>query len=219
MKHPVESVGPERNAVPQSAASNLTIPNLLSGLRIASVPLLVFLAWSGQHKLFIICLTISLATDLLDGLLARLLKQETALGATLDLWGDAGVFLSLPLAFWWLWPDILSNERWFIGTTVASYAVSASFALWKFGGLANYHTWLGKTANVGLSVGALVAMLGWAPWLFRAGILLMNAAIFEELAIPLILRERRINLASWWHARRLAASAGKSPGNRKAKLR
>lgn len=183
-------------------SSNLTIPNVLSGLRIASVPLLLFLALKGEARLYLICLAVSLSTDLIDGPLARLLKQQTELGARLDVWGDAAVFLTLPVAIWCLWPDVLHREEWFIGAGVASYAVSAGFGLWKFGRPASYHTWFGKRAQAGFCIGTFVTLLGWAHWPFRAGLLLMIAAILEELAISLTLKEARSNVPSWWHARR-----------------
>jgi len=182
--------------------SNLTVPNVLSGLRIASIPILLFLAWKEEARIYLICLGISLSTDLFDGLLARLLNQRTELGAKLDQWGDAGVLLSLPVALWWLWPDVLGRERWFLVAAITSYAGSASFAWWKFGRPAIYHSWLGKVATLTLSVGAFIVMLGWAQWPFRAGILIMNAAILEEIAISLMLKEPCSNVPSWWHARR-----------------
>ena len=212
MKNRTKSREAVQAAVSCSSTSNLTIPNLLSGLRIASIPLLVFLAWKGEARWYLICLGISLLTDLFDGLIARLLNQQTELGARLDQWGDVGVFLSWPLALWWLWPDVLLSERWFLGAAVVSYAGSAGFALWKFGRVASYHSWLGKTATVGLTIGAFIVMLGWAHWPFRVGILLLNGAILEEVVISLALKKPCSNVPSWWHARRLAASAGRSPG-------
>jgi phosphatidylglycerophosphate synthase len=188
--------------------SNLTVPNVLSGLRIASIPLLLLLAWKGEARLYIVCLGISLSTDLFDGLLARLLNQRTELGAKLDQWADAGVLLSLPLAIRWLWPDILHSERWFLGVAVVGYAGSASFAWWKFGRPATYHSWLGKTATLALSVGAFTMMLGWGLWFFRAGVVVMTVAVLEEFAISLVLKEPRVNVPSWWHARRMTAIAG-----------
>ncbi|MBI3867388.1 MAG: CDP-alcohol phosphatidyltransferase family protein [Verrucomicrobia bacterium] len=188
----------------------MTIPNLLSALRIASIPLLVFLAWKGEARLYLICFGIALSTDLLDGLIARLLNQRTDLGAKLDQWGDVGVFLSWPLALWWLWPEVLRSERWFLGTAVVSYAGSAGFALWKFGRVASYHSWLGKSATVVLTIGAIVVMLGWARWPFRVGILLLIGAIVEEVAISSSLNEPRSNVSSWWHARRMSASASQT---------
>jgi len=205
---------------PPAPVSNLTIPNLLSALRIASVPLLLWLAWLGAKNLFIIVLALALLTDLLDGMLARWLNQRTELGARLDLWADAGVFLSLPITIGLLWPEMLRREVWFVGAALAAYALSAGIAFRKFGGLASYHTWLGKSANVGLAIGALATMIGWAEWPFRAGILLMNLAVIEEIAISLVLKSRRSDIPSFWHSwrsdSRNSLIAGKPDGARAA---
>ena len=176
----------------------------MSALRIASIPVLVLLASRGERDLYLVCLAISLSTDLLDGLLARLLNQRTELGAKLDLWGDVGVLLSMPFALWRMWPEVLHSERWLIGAALASYVVSATLAMCKFRRLASYHSWLGKTAVMVLALGGFAAMFGWTLWLLRIGLLLITAAIIEEITISLLLTEARSDLPSWWHARRLA---------------
>ena len=67
-----------------SGATWRTIPNLLSVLRIASSPLLLWLAWTDELNWFLGVLIASMATDMVDGPIARWLKQQTALGARLD---------------------------------------------------------------------------------------------------------------------------------------
>lgn len=70
----------------------LTLPNLLTWLRIVAIPLLVVLfylpdAWVGAHdKNLLACVLFSAAaiTDWLDGYLARRLNQTSAFGAFLD---------------------------------------------------------------------------------------------------------------------------------------
>ena len=61
-----------------------TIPNLLSVLRGALIP--VFLNFAGDRRdgLALLILAIASLTDYLDGKLARLLHQESKLGAMLD---------------------------------------------------------------------------------------------------------------------------------------
>ncbi len=62
----------------------ITIPNLLSFYRLLAFPLILWFIISGKERLFAIFLIINLVTDFLDGLIARLFKQETDLGAKLD---------------------------------------------------------------------------------------------------------------------------------------
>ncbi len=62
----------------------LTVPNLLTSIRILLVP--IFLAMVLKHKSLqaLIIFLIAGSTDLLDGLTARLWNQKTKLGAFLD---------------------------------------------------------------------------------------------------------------------------------------
>ena len=61
-----------------------TIPNLLSLLRLALVPVFLYLIVSSQPGLAFLVLAVASFTDWLDGYLARRLNQITRLGALLD---------------------------------------------------------------------------------------------------------------------------------------
>ena len=92
----------------------LTVPNLLSLLRLAGVPVFLYLllapggaAW-GADIWAIVVLAVGGITDWLDGKLARLLGQSSALGALLDPAVDRLYILAALLALgvrdvvpWW----------------------------------------------------------------------------------------------------------------------
>jgi cardiolipin synthase len=61
-----------------------TVPNLLSLLRLALVPVFLVLILNGRNVEAIIVLAVASITDYLDGYFARKLKQETRLGQLLD---------------------------------------------------------------------------------------------------------------------------------------
>jgi cardiolipin synthase len=61
-----------------------TVPNLLSLLRLALVPVFLVLILSGSNVLAIFVLIVASVTDYLDGYFARKLNQETRLGQLLD---------------------------------------------------------------------------------------------------------------------------------------
>lgn len=61
-----------------------TLPNLLTYVRLAGVPLFVAAYRSGQAELALAFFVLASVTDGLDGLLARLLRQRTPLGMVLD---------------------------------------------------------------------------------------------------------------------------------------
>lgn len=62
----------------------LTIPNVLSGLRLVLAPVLLYLAWTGQSTPFLVAVACSLLSDLFDGWFARRFDQATHLGTLLD---------------------------------------------------------------------------------------------------------------------------------------
>jgi cardiolipin synthase len=62
----------------------MTIPNLVTLLRIVLIPVFGFLWWNGQHLAALVVFAIASLSDWLDGFLARLLHQQTRLGQILD---------------------------------------------------------------------------------------------------------------------------------------
>jgi CDP-diacylglycerol---glycerol-3-phosphate 3-phosphatidyltransferase len=95
----------ENVAKGQQRATIWNIPNLLTGFRIFSIPLVVFfLTSAGPLPSFLAALTFTIAaiTDLLDGYFARLHKRETAVGKLLDPMADkllilSGMIMLIPL--------------------------------------------------------------------------------------------------------------------------
>src|SRR5680860_692182 len=61
-----------------------TVPNVLSYIRLALVPLFLFLIISAQDALALVVLVVSSVSDYLDGVIARRFNQITRLGQLLD---------------------------------------------------------------------------------------------------------------------------------------
>jgi phosphatidylglycerophosphate synthase len=181
----------------------LTIPNFLSGVRLAMVPVLLWLAWNGERRPYLVCLAVAVTTDFLDGLLARLLKQASELGAKLDSWADFLIYLSVPVCAWWLWPDVVRREAPMVSVAVASYVAAALAGVIKFRRLTSYHTWMGKVAAVLLPVAVVLLLSGLAESVFDFAVPLVVAAAVEEIGITIVLRQPTSNVPSIWHALRL----------------
>ena len=96
----------------------LTVPNALSVLRLAGVPLLLWLLLGPHHDLLaVVVLALSGFTDWLDGKLARLMNQSSRLGALLDPAADRLYTVSTLLAFamrdilpWWVVAMLLARD-------------------------------------------------------------------------------------------------------------
>jgi cardiolipin synthase len=72
----------------------MNIPNLLTLLRIILVPVVVILLIQGSYLKALIVFIVAALSDVLDGFLARILHQQTALGAYLDPIADKALLAS-----------------------------------------------------------------------------------------------------------------------------
>jgi cardiolipin synthase len=129
----------------------LTVPNLLSMLRLAGVPLFLYLllvpggaAW-GADVWAVVVLAVGGITDWLDGKLARLLDQYSALGALLDPAVDRLYILAALLALGLR--DVV--PWWAVGALVArDLVLAATLPVLRARGYGPYQvTYLGKGAT------------------------------------------------------------------------
>ena len=187
----------------------LTVPNMLSIFRLCIVPLQLFFAWSGRAGCFLAFLVAALMSDCLDGVIARKLNQDSALGARLDSWGDLATYLSLPICAWWLWPGILRREALFVIMMLAGYVVPVSVGALKFRRLPSYHTWGAKMSAVLMGISVVFLFAGWSSWPFRISSPIVLLAGLENVAITAILSRWRANVPSLYHAMKLVG-AGKA---------
>lgn len=103
-----------------------TIPNALSLLRLALVPVFLYLVVVGEDVLALFVLVFSSLTDFLDGLIARWLKQVTRLGQLLDPAADRLFIFAILIGLswrdivpWWLTAAIVARDvallvMWFV---------------------------------------------------------------------------------------------------------
>lgn len=149
------------------AADWLTVPNALSLARILAIPPFLAFYLSGRVTVAAVLFGAAAVTDLLDGLLARLLNQRSALGAVLDPVADkalglaslAAVVLHGQLPAWLLWLSLGRD-----GVVLAIALVARS----RGQGLPIHPSRVGKYATFFLN-GSVILALAWeisyAPWL------------------------------------------------------
>jgi phosphatidylglycerophosphate synthase len=183
-----------------SRAPVCNVPNAITFARIAMVPVLLVLAWRGQATAYSVLLGIALAADLLDGFAARVLRQQTPLGAKLDSWGDLITALSYPPAALWLRPDALSPIAPFVGTALVAYLAPIGLGFAKYGRLTSYHTRLSTGMAYAMAVGIISFFAGWSDWPFRFACGLLVVSQIEEVAITLVLPTWRTNIKDVRHA-------------------
>lgn len=178
------------------------LANGLSALRLASAPLLLWLGWHGYDYGVLGGLLAALLSDMLDGYLARALGQTSALGARLDSLADSAIFLTIPLAGWWVWPDIMRREAFYFLMALGSAAVPPILHLYRFRTLTSYHTWSAKLAVLLMGSGVMVLFAGWSSWLFHLATWVCVGAALEQIVITLILPQSRSDIPSLWHVTR-----------------
>jgi cardiolipin synthase len=135
-----------------------TVPNLLSMLRLALVPVFLALVLLERDLLALLVLIFSTLTDYLDGVIARRFRQVTRLGQLIDPAADRLFIFAtiLGLAFrdvipWWLFFVILARD-------VMLLVLGIRLANAGFGPLPVHH--LGKVATFCLFYALPLLMLG-----------------------------------------------------------
>jgi phosphatidylglycerophosphate synthase len=191
-----------------------TLPNWLSAFRLVMVPVLGAIAWHGASTLFLVLLAVSLASDVLDGFLARRLGCASAHGARLDSWGDLATYASLPLFAWWLWPELLRAQSVWLGVALLAFAAPTLVGWLRFRRLTSYHTWGAKLTSMLMGIGALVLFMGGPTWLFHVATMALVLEALEELMITALLPEWRADVPTLWHARQLRESGPLSARSR-----
>ena len=181
----------------------MNVPNALSAFRLVAVPVLLLLAWHGALAPFLIGFALGLASDVLDGILARRLGQVTELGARLDQWGDFALWASLPLAAWWLWPDILRREAVYVVIALVCMLLPTALAFLKYRAVPGYHTWSVKLGSVAMGVSAPLLLLFDVPWPFRVAALFQIVCALDELGITWLFDDCRNDVPSFFHALRM----------------
>jgi cardiolipin synthase (CMP-forming) len=149
----------------QVSSKIITIPNLLTFLRMALIPLFAILLVYSREGIALLIFTIAGVTDGIDGLIARRMKQESELGTIMDPIADK---LLMTTAFVMLTlPSVMGTARhlpvpfWVtaavIGRDVLIVAVAAAITIMT--GFRGFKpSWLGK-ASTFVQVCAVILIL------------------------------------------------------------
>lgn len=95
----------------------LNVPNAMTAVRIVLAPVFLWLYLAGDEDGALIVFAVAAATDALDGLAARLLRQQTRVGAFLDAGADKLVMACALVALsvrgqvpWWLTGIVVGRD-------------------------------------------------------------------------------------------------------------
>lgn len=160
-----------------------TVPNALTLLRILLVPVFLGYYFADQARVAALLFAVAAVTDILDGLLARLLRQRSAIGAVLDPFADKLLGLASLVA-------LVVHRRlplWLLLLSLLRDAVVIALALWAMtrgAAVAAAPSRVGKYATF-FSYAAVILALVWevsyASWL--AGYVLAVAIVAGECLV------------------------------------
>lgn len=176
------------------------LANAITALRFIGAPVLLWLAWHGHALGFLALLGAVFMTDAADGFIARKFRLESELGAKLDSMADWVIYSVISIAAWWLWPELVKRELFFVTLVIVSYTVPVVWGLIKFGVFTSYHTRSVKLAAGLMGFTVIVLFAGGPVWPFRVAAVICVVAALEEIAITTVLRKQKHDIPSLWHA-------------------
>jgi CDP-diacylglycerol--glycerol-3-phosphate 3-phosphatidyltransferase len=166
----------------------LTIPNILSIYRLASVPFICILIWLGHDAVFAVLFTINQITDILDGYIARKYKQQTVIGVLLDSYADIGSYLLAFLAILKFHPYLFTDYGYWLGGFFLIYFLQLIICKLKHGRwVAGLHLYSCKVTGYVQGIFLVVFFAyGFIPWFFYAMILVGILAELEVIIINVL---------------------------------
>lgn len=122
---------------------------LINGItlyRVLAAPFLLGLLLSGPPIWFKWMVALSFFTDMIDGVLARLFRVNSALGARLDSIGDDLTVLITTAGLLMIRPDLLTEQWMWLLPLALLFLIQTTYALYRYKRISSFHTRLAKLA-------------------------------------------------------------------------
>jgi phosphatidylglycerophosphate synthase len=182
------------------------LPNLLSGARIALMPGVLLAALLGSRRAFVALIAVSLATDALDGFLARRLNAFSDLGRKLDSAADYVTLMTGVAGIAVLWPEAMQREIPWVAAGLCAFFAVLVFGFAKFGRPLGYHTWATKALAIAMAASMIPLLSGRTATPFHVLVLAQFVASAEQIAIALIVPNHVGEMPTLYHAWKLRRS-------------
>jgi len=171
------------------------LPNVISSLRLAAVPVLVWLALLGYRSEFAWLLVIAGTTDILDGWLARRFNWVSRAGALLDSIADVLLVLVTLFGVWMLHRYVVIDYPAVLWSVFSIWFLVHLVALIRYGRLASFHTWFSRLGLAMFGVFAIILFFfEFVPWVYFAAATVCFLAGVENLIMILLLPEWTPNI-------------------------
>lgn len=181
----------------------LTIPNALSVFRLTAAPFLVVLALADRRTEVVALFLAMTISDWIDGKIAILLDQRSAIGPRLDSVADLLMYSSLLAASVILdGPRLLDEWPW-LAAPMAAYLAAGAASLAKFGRWPHHHTRLAKISWGLMLIGAVAFLAMGVRWPLRVALLGAALASVQSAFITRVLPQWQEDVPSVMAARRI----------------
>ena len=166
------------------------IPNVLSAARLASTPVLLALAVAGREAPFTWLLVAAMLSDIADGLIARVFRYTSRLGAQLDSVADLLLLAVAAYGVWVFHPYVIQDHWPVFAAWLGANVVELAAALVRYGRPSSFHSHIVRTGAylLGMIIGVLF-VFGFYPWLMYLAVGVSVIGNLEELVLIAMLPE------------------------------
>lgn len=182
----------------------MNIPQLLILFRFLLAPVILGLAYYAGEKgttIIVVLMYLGLLSDILDGIIARKQHVSTATLRRLDSQSDMLFWLSIGIASWIIYPELISAHLWEVRAILSLEVICYVVSILKFKKESSSHAFLSKMWGLSL-LAAFTAILGFnhAGFPFYIALILGFVAHIDRLLITLLLPRWTHDVPSAYHA-------------------
>ena len=175
----------------------VNLPNALSAYRLLAIPFIVWAILKGDKHLFITLLSVNLITDILDGIIARAFKLETALGARLDSLADIGSYLLAVLGLLILEREFVNEHETAFKIIIVLYFIPQIISLFRFRKTLSLHLYSSKVLGYVQGIFMFTYFFfGYSAWYFYFMIIVSCLSYCEEMIIVSFIPQLKSNVKS-----------------------
>lgn len=176
------------------------IINGITLYRTLAAPVLGLMLYTGRYEAFKWLLLVSFFTDFIDGFLARRYKVTSVMGTRLDSLGDDLTVLAGITGLIVIYPEFIRAEKWWFIALLLLFFIQLGFALYRYGKMTNFHTYLAKAAAILQGLFLLLAFFLYKPLLplFYAAAVVTLAELAEEIVLVRLLPKWKTDIRGFY---------------------
>lgn len=179
----------------------LTLPEWLAFFRIITFPIVLGLVFWLDKNVFFWVYMILFSTDVWDGLVAKIMKNDSSRREMLDTWGDNLYMFAGTVAFYHYETEFFQDHIILILFVYGIYILELVMSIIKFGKPSNFHNYLAKAAAASQFL-FIAHLLYFDPnfLLLLIGFFFSFLDVLDEIIILLKLDKWQTHVKGFWEA-------------------